>query len=273
MIKNASKLLYAIAGLSVLAAILVAGFTGNHKIGMDTLVGPLSLGWKGYVGNHVAYVILISAAVTALALGILVSGLKDGDPQTIADAAGQAVVAPAQVAASTNYWPIIGAFSFALLAVGLAVGPVVFVMGIVGVSITLIEWTVRTWSDRATGDHELNAHLRNALMFPFEFPAAGVLVLGGTALAMWKIMMALPSVGSIVVFSAVPAIILALGAALVLKPKISQNVIAVVVVVGAIALITGGIVAAIVGERDHHGEGHEGGSAPVATVVVNSVGN
>ena len=264
MIKTSSKLFFGIAGLAFVAAVLFAGFTGGNGIGMDTLIGPLSLGWKGYVGNHTAYAILMTVTVCALGLGILSSSIRDGDAQAGADAAGLAAVAPALEAESANYWPIVGAFSVALLALGLAIGPIVFVMGIVGVGITLIEWTVRNWSERATGDAELNRHLRNTLMFPFEFPALGVLVLGGIVLALWRIMLAVPSVGSIVVFAAVPAIIFAFGALIVTKPKLSQSAIAAALVAGAIALIIGGIAASIVGERSHGGD-HEG-LAPATTL-------
>jgi hypothetical protein len=268
MIKNASKLLFTIAGLSVVASVLFAAFTSGHKLGMDTLVGPLSLGWKGYVGNHTAYVVLMSVALTALTLGIIVSLLHDGDAATAAEAAGLASVPDAVTPVSTNYWPLVGAFSAGVMVLGLAFGPIVFVLGVVGVLASMFEWTVRAWAERATGDQELNRHLRNTLMFPFEFPAAGVLVLGGIALAMWKIMMALPSVGSIIVFSAVPALILALGAVLVLKPKISPNVVAVALVVGALALVAGGVTAAVVGERDHHTSSHEDGTAPIPSALV-----
>jgi len=265
MTKNAAKLLYTIAGLAVLAAVAFAAFTGGHAIGMDTLLGPLTLGWKGYVGDHVAYAVLVATAAAALLGGITVSLIADGDASAGARAIGvEAVPAPAPVERA-NYWPAVGALSFALVALGLALGPILFVMGGIGIAIVLVEWTVRAWSERATGDRELNRHLRDTLMIPVEYPALGVLVVAGVALAMWKIMMALPSVGAIVVFAAVPALILAFGALLVLKPQVSQSVIAGLIVIGVVALIVGGVIAAVVGERDH-GSHHEGLRAPTTVI-------
>lgn len=259
MIKTASKLLYALAGFGLATAVLFSAFSGGHKLGMDSLLGPLTLGWKGYVGNHVAYAVLAGLSLVSLSLGVLCSLLQEGDAEIGARTAGLAAVPDAAVPVSVNYWPIVGAFSFGLLALGLAVGPIIFVMGILGVSITFIEWTVRAWADRATGDPALNRALRRQLLLPFELPGAGLLVLAAIILGMSRIMLALPSIGSIIVFSAVPAIVLALGSLLVVKPKISPSAIAGLLVVGALALLAGGVAAAIAGERSHGGshETHE----------------
>ena len=127
---------------------------------------------------------------------------------------------------SVNYWPAIGAVSFGCLVLGLAVGPALFVIGIIGIVATLFEWTVRAWSDHATGDAELNRSLRGALLGPFELPIGGVLVVVGIVAGMSRILLALPKVGSIIVFGAVPAVILGIGALVALKPKLSHSAIA-----------------------------------------------
>src|SRR5699024_9901519 len=130
-------------------------------------------GWKGYVGNHVAYAILIAVAGTALGLGILVSAIRDGDA---ADAARILELETAPAAAPVDgisWWPVLGGLSFVLLALGLAVGPVLFVIGGFLLGIVIVEWTVRAWSERATGDGELNRALRATILLPFEYPAFG----------------------------------------------------------------------------------------------------
>jgi hypothetical protein len=268
MIKTGSKLFYALAGLTFLAAILYAGFTADHKIGMDSLIGPITLGWKGSVGDHVGYSILMSAMVVSLGLGIFLSAIRDGDPEQAAKVLDLPTAPDAAVPVSVNYWPVIGAVSVACLALGLAVGPVLFVIGVVGLVATLFEWTVRAWADHATGDAELNRSLRTTLLAPFELPIGGVLIIVGIVFGVSRILLALPKIGTIAVFIAIPAVILAVGAVVALKPKVSPSAIAGVIVAGAIALLVGGTVAAIVGEREHHSDTeHETGAAPAALVV------
>lgn len=269
MIKTGSKLFYALAGLAFLAAILYAGFTAGDKIGMDSLIGPITLGWKGAVGDHAGYSILMSVTFVSLGLAIFLSAIRDGDPEQAAKILDLPTAPAAAVPVSVNYWPVVGAVSFACLALGLAVGPAMFVIGVVGLVATLFEWTVRNWADHATGDAELNRSLRTSLLGPFELPAAGVLVIAGIVLGMSRILLALPKVGSIVVFAAVPAVILAVGALVALRPKISQSVIAGVIVAAAVTLLIGGVIAAVVGEREHdtHESGLRSGSAPNSLVV------
>lgn len=256
MIKTGSKLFYALSGLALVAAVLYAGYTGDHKLGMDTLLGPLTFGWKGYVGEHVGYAILMSLCVVSLAIGVFLSAIRDGDAERAAKVLDLETAPDAAVPVSVNYWPAIGAVSFGCLVLGLAVGPALFVIGIIGLIATLFEWTVRAWADHATGDAELNRSLRSALLGPFELPIGGVLIVVGIVAGMSRILLALPKVGSIIVFGAVPAVILGIGALVALKPKLSHSAIAAMIAAGAIALLVGGTVAAVVGERDH-GSGHE----------------
>src|SRR5699024_3378300 len=129
MLKNAAKLLYTIAAAAVVAAFAFAIFTGGNEIGMDSILGPLSLGWKGYVDDHVAYTVLLSIAVTALGLGIMSASISDGDAEDAARVMGlEEVPAPAPVT-HANFFPVLGALSMVHLVLGLAIGPVMFVIG------------------------------------------------------------------------------------------------------------------------------------------------
>jgi len=59
MFRAGSKFLYALSAFGFVAAFFYALATGNHAVGMDSLVGPLTLGYKGRVGDHVGYSILV----------------------------------------------------------------------------------------------------------------------------------------------------------------------------------------------------------------------
>lgn len=268
MIKTGSKFLFGLALFGFVAAIAWADGTGRHKLGMDSLIGPFTFGYKGYVGEHTGYALLLGVSVAALFLAIFLSALRDSDPDAVAQVAGTDTVPEVPAPVSVNYWPVVGAFSLAAIALGLAVGPTLFVIGIVGLAATTVEWSVRAWSDRATGDAEVNRTIRNRLLNPIEFPAMAVIGIGGTVLAVSRILLALPKVGSYVVFGLVPALILAIGALIVAKPKLSSSVMAALLLVFGLAILGGGVAAGIHGERQtdakHHQKGKgESGLAPL----------
>lgn len=281
MFKTASKFMFALAGFGVLAAFAYAGGTGGNKIGMDTLLGTFTLGYRGYVGEHAGFTILVAGAAVALFLGVFLAALRDADPEAAAQVVALDVAPEAAAPTTVNYWPVVGAFSVGALALGLAIGPAMFVIGLLGLVIVTVEWAVRTWSDRATGDAEVNRTIRNRLMGPIEVPAIAVLGIGGLVLAISRILLALPKIGGYLVFGLVPAVVLAVGAVLVAKPKISQSVVAGLLLVGGVALLAGGVAAAVVGEH-HTGEeeheettpGEEGlAPMPLPSAMVIRVGN
>jgi hypothetical protein len=257
MFKTGSKFLFALAGFGFVAAVAYAGGTGDHAIGMDTLVGPLTLGYKGYVGEHTGFSILIGVSAAALFLGIFLSALRDTDPDAQAQVVGLDAVPEVEVPATVNYWPVVGAFSLGAIALGLAIGPAMFVIGVIGLTVTAVEWAVRTWSDRATGDAEVNRAIRNRFMYPVEIPGVAVLGIGGLVLAISRILLALPKLGSYAVFALVPIAVLGIGALIVSKPKISPSVVAGLLLVGGVAILAGGVAAAVAGEREHGEEEHE----------------
>ncbi|CAN5628284.1 hypothetical protein BH10ACT1_BH10ACT1_19740 [soil metagenome] len=281
MLKTGSKFLFALAAFGFAASFLWAGSTGNHTLGMDSLIGPLTLGYKGYVGEHVGYSILVGLSASALFLGVFLSALRDSDPEAVAQVVGLDAVPAVEAPTTVNYWPVVAAFSIGAVVLGLAIGPIMFVIGLIGLFITTVEWAVRAWSDRATGDPEVNRSIRNRFMYPVEIPGLAVIGVGGFVLAISRVLLALPKYGSYVVFGLVPVLVFVVGSVIVKKPKISQSVIAGLLLVGGFALLAGGVAAAIAGERSH-GEGHEeeqtGGESglaplPAPSLTVIQVGN
>lgn len=269
MFKTGSRFLFALSAFGFVAAIVYAAATGDHKIGMDTLIGPITGGYKGYVGDHVGYSVLIGLSAVSLFAGIFLSALRDADPEASAQVLGMESVPEVPAPARGNYWPVVGAFSLGALVLGLAIGPAMFIIGCIGLTITLVEWAVRTWSDRATGDPEVNRAIRDRFLGPVEIPGLAVIGIAGLVLAVSRILLALPKEGGYVVFGLVPAIILALGYLVVSRPQLSQSAIAGMLLVGAVALLGGGVAAAIAGEREHephdteHEAEHEEGLAPL----------
>lgn len=257
MYKTGAKFLFALAGFGLLSAVLWAAATGDHALGMDSLIGPLTLGYKGYVGDHAGYTLLVGLSAVALFLGIFLSALRDADPEAEAEVLGVDTVPDAPAPVTANYWPVVAAFSAGAVVIGLAIGPIMFTIGMVGLACCLVEWAVRAWSDRATGDPEVNQSIRNRFMQPVEIPALAVIGIAGLVLAVSRILLALPKIGSYLVFGLVPVAILTVGALIVMRPQLSKSVIAGLLLFGGIAILAGGVVAAIAGEREHGGEHEE----------------
>jgi hypothetical protein len=259
MFKTGSKFLYGLAVFGFIAAIGWSIATGDQKIGMDSLIGPLTLGYKGYVGDHIGYAVLIGLSATSLALAIFTSALRDADAEAQAQVVGLEEVPEVPAPVRANYWPVVGAFTAASAVMGLSINSRYFALAIVGFVIVTIEWAVSAWADRATGDPVVNQSLRDRLMRPVEIPIGAVLAIGVMVAAVSRILLAIPKVGGYLVFGLVPALFLAFGALIVLKPDLRRSFITGVLVVGGLLIIGAGIVSAIVGEREHggeHGEEH-----------------
>ena len=100
---------------------------------------------------------------------------------------------PPVLPAGASYWPPVAAFGAALVVIGLVSEAVLVVFGLIVLGIVLVEWAVQTWADHATGDPETNRRIRNRLMNPIEYPAAGVLALGLLAIALLAAVPGLPA--------------------------------------------------------------------------------
>ena len=157
-----------------------------------------------------------------------------------------------------SFWPVVGAFGGAAMVLGLVLGSAVFVLGLVIGSLVAIEWTMDAWADRATGDAEANKALRDRIMAPFEIPVAGALGVAVMALAASRIFLNATKLGAVVWAGLIAVIIFGLGILYASRPKMNKNVIAGLVLAVGVAVIAGGIVTAVDGQRDfeHHSEHH-----------------
>ncbi|MGH9003973.1 MAG: hypothetical protein ACRDYV_12670, partial [Acidimicrobiia bacterium] len=184
MITTGSKWFYGFGFLSLVLAAAYGWSTGGNGL------GPVSVGYKGGVGDHLGYGILLSAAVVSFVWGMVTTAVRDADAVAVAQVAGSDTV-PAVLPARPSYWPPVAAFGAALVVIGLVSEAVIFVYGLIVLGIVLVEWAVQTWADNATGDPETNRRIRNRLMNPIEYPAAGLLALGVLALAFSRVFLTL----------------------------------------------------------------------------------
>ncbi len=261
MFKTGSKFLYGVSAFGFVGAIIYSiatssgSLTGDNAV--DKVLGPLTLGYKGGVGDHVGFTILVVLAATSFFLAVMLAAIRDGDAEAAAQVVGLETVPEVAAPAAVNYWPVVAAFSAASVVLGFAVDSSLFVIGAVGLTIATAEWAISAWADRITGDPEVNASIRNRMMRPIEIPIGAVIGIGIFVLAISRILLAIPKTGSYLVFGLVPAIIFGVGILIVMKPKLSKSVIAGLLLFGGVAVLAGGVAAAIAGEREHEGGEHK----------------
>jgi hypothetical protein len=266
MITTGSKWFYGLGIVSYVLAMAYGWTTGGNGL------GPVSLGYKGGVGDHFGYGILIAAAVVSIVFGIVTTAARDAEAEAVAQIAGTATV-PAVTPAGTSYWPPIAAFGAALVVIGLVAEPLMFVAGLVVLGIVLVEWAVQSWADRATGDPETNRRIRNRLMNPIEYPAAAALALVAIAVAFSRVFLTLSASAAVWVALGIGVVVVLGGFLIASRPRISSNVVVGLLVVVAVAILGVGIAAGVNGTRTFHeheeeGEGEEGAPAPEAEPPV-----
>ena len=252
MITTGSKFFYALAGVLLVAAVVYGYSTGGGE------VGPLSLGYKGGVGDHLGYGILLVGAVASLFAGFCTTAFRDADPDAGAALLGTDAP-PVPAPSGTSYWPVVGAFGVALVLVGVVLNNVFFVAGLVALGAVAVEWTMQAWADRATGDPAVNREIRNRIMLPIEVPVVSILVIMVVVLGYSRVFLAVSKLGAVWVALAIAALVFGIGALLSLRPRIPANLVAGLLAVAAVVTVGAGIVAAVNGEREFHEIGEEHG--------------
>ena len=277
MLTTGSKYFFGFALFAFVAALVYGGATSGHQMDMDTLVGVISLGYKGSVGDQFGYSVLIALFGTSLFLGTAAAAFRDADPDAEAQVLQLDAVPAVQAPRTASYWPIISAFGATVLMIGFVVSKPLAILGVGILLVSAFEWASSAWAERATGDPAINKAIRHRVLFPIEVPLLAVVGIAVMVLSVSRILLALPKTGSYIVFGAVPAVILGIGWLITAKPKLNRNLITVMLLIGGVAILAGGIVGAEHGPRKEKPSGtHEGGLAPLApgapVVVQRSTG-
>ncbi len=235
---------------------LVAAFVyavGTSDAGwMDRIVGPLSLGYKGSVGEHSGFAVLVGFAGTAMATAVLLVSWRDADPKSVAEVARTTEVPRPIPPQGASFWPVLGAFAAALVAMGVVVDAAFAVIGAALLVIAAVEWTIRTWSERVTIDPDANRELRSKLFFPVELPVIAALAIAVFVLAGSRILLAVDKTSSVIIAGVLATAIFAAAAALAARPSVNRTLLTGLLVVGGIGLLAGGVIAAASGEREFH---------------------
>ncbi len=237
MVNTGSRFWFGVTALGLIGAVVYFAASGGEKY------GTLVLGFT---------------AVAAGMLGVASVALRDGNVAlAAADGPGQERAAPI-VPRFPAAWPAVAALGTGVTVVGLAAGGALLYVGLGILGITLAEWMVQSWAERATTDADVNRRLRNRVMFPVEIPVVSLLGIGVAVIAFSRVLLAVSKTGSTVIAIVVASAIFGVGIVLNARPRVSSSLLTAVVVLGAVGLLAGGVVSAVAGEREfeHHGEEH-----------------
>ncbi|KAA0235589.1 MAG: hypothetical protein JJLCMIEE_00499 [Acidimicrobiales bacterium] len=278
MFTTGSKFFYGLAILGFIAAGFYAVLTASHPEGIwdtltgegiiDVLIGPLTLGYKGTVGDQLGFSVLVGFAATCASLGFFHTAFRDADPESVAELV-HAETVPVSEPTGLSPWPIVGAFGVAVLLIGWAASEVLFVAGMVALVLVGIEWVVQAWSDRATGDPEVNRTIRNRVMVPIEIPLAIVIGIGVVVLSVSRVLLAVSATAAAIIAIVVATLVLIVAFTLASFPKLRQGIIASALLVAGVIIVGAGIGSALSGERDFetNDSGQEEGMAVVDHVA------
>lgn len=288
MITRGSKYFFGAAVIAYVTALVYGFITGAAAHGgvistitdggvVNSIIGPISFGWKGWVGEHVGYATLMCFAAASAVIGGFFVVFRDGDAEAVVPLQG-ADVTPAgadlrvQVPQGLSPWPIVSAFAIGLMVVGLTYSKAAFVLGAVVLAIGAFQWTVRSWSERLTADPVRNAALRSKLMGPYNIPIGAVIGIAIVMFLMSRILLALPSIGAVFVIIATAAAVFVVAILLAGRPHMRRSVLIAAAVAGGLVLLLGGIAGGRAGtyKSGEHG-GEEG--APAVSVPQGTAGN
>lgn len=259
MLTTAFRFFAALAVAGMAAATISAAGSNPEDGWMDRIIGPITMGWKGGVGNHLGYTVLLFMAVVAGVLAVIHIAFRDADPEAEAEVVRMDSVPLTRAPSGTNFLPVVGAFAVAVLMIGQITNKFVTIAGLALLVAVIAVWMLRTWAERATGDDQVNRELYERFIEPFRVPVLSAVVIAGVAIALSRVLLAVSETGAVVVFIVVGSLFLFGISLLALRPTLTKNVITITLFVAAIVVLGAGIVAAVVGERDieHHGETHD----------------
>lgn len=227
MITTGSKLLYGLATVSAVAAIV--WFIAND-------------------GGSIGVVALAFLAVALLFLGSIASFVRDGHVLST-DTAAHATSPAAQRAVRGSWWPLGTALALGFTVVGLVSNPGIFKVGIALLAAMLGEWLIQNWSDRASADSGYNEKVRSWVVHPLEIPVAGALLLAIIVLSFSRIMLAVSKEAGPLLFALAGAVVLVVASVISVRRGTSRNLVAVICGVVLAGLSGIGVVLALDGER------------------------
>lgn len=229
MITTGSKLLIGSAVVATLAAIM-------YGITQDGVLGTIGLG-------SAAVALAFLAGVN---LAIRDSNVLDTDPASVEASAA------ARVRPNNSLWPFLFGGGAIVLTVGLVTTQVVVTIGLILLLAAGTEWVVQAWSERTSSDPAHNDEVRIRTLGPLEFPLFGAIAVGILVYAFSRMMLYFTQANTVIFFAVVAGILLIIGFVVAFRPSVRSGAIGGILAVAAVAIIAGGVVTAVDGQREIH---------------------
>ncbi len=224
-------------------------------LNVETWVGVLSLGYKGGIGDHVGYVVLMGFAVLSALVALFLVAFRDADAESVGELMDDGQTPEPQADLEANYWPAVAAFGAGAMIVGLVTHATIFVIGLVIVGAAVFEWMLAAWADRATADPVVNRNLRNRIMRPIEYPVTAAIGVAVLILALSRVFLTVSKFSAVIVAGVLATVIFFIAVVFAVAPKISRSVIAGTVALVCVGVLVAGVVTAAMGSRDFHHKG------------------
>ncbi len=284
MITTGSKYFFGLAGAAFIAAVVYGIVTNGVEHGgvvhllssdgaVNALLGPITFGYKGGVGDHVGYAILMGFAGGTFGLGVAASAFRDSDAEALAQLDGSEATVVVTPSVMLNAWPFIAGLAATAIVIGLAASPILFLIGCSSLAIVGVEWTIANWAEQRSADAAANRVMRNRLMLPVEVPFGGLFLIGAIVYCFSRVFLAVSKLGAVWVALALAALFFGVAIILNSRPQIRRSLVVGVLVLGAVVVLAVGVAGAVTGPRDfeHHGA-QEGAVPAVLTPAVGQEG-
>jgi len=225
------------------------------------IVGAMSMGYKGGVGDHFGYTLAMTFAFLFLMIALVNLFSREG---IAVDKKGEHLPVLILPKLAPTYWAPVTGFAVTCMIIGLSYSSAFLILGIVLLFVVLIQWSLQAWADGLSHDAITNEIARSRVSSNVDTPIFSILIGAFVVLGISRVLLAVPAIYSTVVASVVATLVFVISVALA-KFEPSKKMITGIVAFGAVAVLVGGIVAAGIGERDfsHHGESHEVGAEGV----------
>jgi hypothetical protein len=222
MFTTGSKLFVALTALSVVSFAVYMVLINPSSIGATALFGLVAVG-----------IFLVWMA------------LYTRDAENVAEAESGANAA----VPSPSMWPLVAVIGAVMMLVGTVTTEVVFILGMVAVAASFVEWMIQAWADRASSEPAYNASVRKKILNPIEFPVIATLGLAVVILSFAQIMLAVERSAGAVIFMVLASWVLAAGTLFALRPGLKKGIVTTVAVVGSVGIVAAGVLATSAGLR------------------------
>lgn len=143
MFTTAFRFFAVMACLALLAAFVSAVSTNDQAL-VDRVLGPLTLGWKGGVGNHFLYVSFVALAILSGFLAGVAAAFRDSDPDAQAQLLDAETLPSTRSAPGNQLLPIAAVVALAVVAYGQVGAKLATPIGFALLGLVVLAWTLQT---------------------------------------------------------------------------------------------------------------------------------